>query len=132
MPAQHLPPAAPLARLNAFCLAVEGRCPHRDCESALQQKERTQCALLEKQLRLIGSLLEEVTKQRNFEVSEAAKFVEFQTAFLIKRESQLHEEDEQLTSEGQRLQSVSWAFPSCTRSILTEVYLCHACFLSRN
>jgi hypothetical protein len=23
--------------------------------------------------------------------------------------------------------SVSWAFPSCTRSILTEIYLCHAC-----
>ena len=31
------------------------------------------------------------------------------------------------TGELEKLPAVSRAFPSCTRSILTEIYLCHAC-----
>ena len=30
-------------------------------------------------------------------------------------------------AELRKFSSVSRAFPSCTRSILTEIYLCHAC-----
>jgi hypothetical protein len=41
-----------------------------DCESALQQQERTQCMLLEKQLRLLDSLVEEAFKQQGFGISE--------------------------------------------------------------
>ena len=64
-----------------------------DCTAALQQQQKTQCTLLEKQLRLLGIMLNERTKQRNFEVSEAKKFVSYQSDVLKKREKELHEQE---------------------------------------
>eukprot|EP01047_Picozoa_sp_COSAG01_P014532 COSAG01_NODE_710_length_14110_cov_94.506745_1_plen_81_part_00 len=32
-----------------------------------------------------------------------------------------------IREEVEQLQAVSWPFPSWNRSILTEIYLCHAC-----
>lgn len=58
-----------------------------DNESALKQQQVTQSQLFKKQLRLIAVTCEELTKQRDFQVEEAKKFVTFQIQHMLEKES---------------------------------------------
>ena len=58
-----------------------------DNESALKQQQVTQSQLFKKQLKLIAENCEELTKQRDFQIAEAEKFVAFQIKHIVDRES---------------------------------------------
>ena len=58
-----------------------------DNESALKQQQVTQSQLFKKQLKLIARNCEELTKQRDFQIEEAEKFVAFQIKHIVERES---------------------------------------------
>ena len=60
-----------------------------DNQSALKQQDITQTTLLNKLLKLIDEHSETLSKQRNFEVDEAKKYVTFQSKFLVDKENEI-------------------------------------------